>query len=307
MIRAVVDVGSNSILLLVSEQREGQWKPILEASRVTGLGVGTKTSGLLGEAGMASTLEALADFRRMSLEAGAPLVRCGATMAVRIANNSADFLNRAATQGTPVEVISGEQEAELGFKAVATDPVFQNAERLSIIDPGGHSTEMVTCDRQRTEWVTRYRKSFPVGALGLREEIFTCVRAYPRMVLQAIAHLDEMIGLCYRPNESGVVVSLGATGTNLITIRDRILEWDSTLVHGQRLDYEEISRAAQWLLEMNDEERAAVIGIEKGREKSLHIGALILERFLFALRAESCIVSTRGWRFAYLELDPSPM
>ena len=56
---------------------------------------------------------------------------------------------------------------------------------------------------------------------------------------------------------------------------------------------------------MSDEERAAVPGIEKGREKSLHIGALILERFLFAVRAESCVVSTRGWRYAYLEMQPA--
>jgi exopolyphosphatase / guanosine-5'-triphosphate,3'-diphosphate pyrophosphatase len=54
---------------------------------------------------------------------------------------------------------------------------------------------------------------------------------------------------------------------------------------------------------MTDQERAAVPGIEKGREKSIHLGAIILERFLYTLRTIDCRVSVRGWRYALLDYD----
>ena len=112
--------------------------------------------------------------------------------------------------------------------------------------------------------------------------------------------VDDLIGLCYRPRACGTVVVLGAAGTNLITIRDRMAEWDPLKVHGQYLDYEEIGRAVGWMMPMTDAERASIVGMERGRERTIHLGALILERFLHALRAEGCFVSVRGWRYALL-------
>jgi len=47
----------------------------------------------------------------------------------------------------------------------------------------------------------------------------------------------------------------------------------------------------------------AIVGLESGRERTIHIGALILERFLQSLHVEGCTVSTRGWRHALLERD----
>jgi exopolyphosphatase/guanosine-5'-triphosphate,3'-diphosphate pyrophosphatase len=98
-----------------------------------------------------------------------------------------------------------------------------------------------------------------------------------------------------------MVVTLGATGTNLVSIREGWTQWQPDRVHGQVLLYEEISKAAGWMLPMLDLERARIPGIEAGRERTLAAGALILERFLFGLRAESCVVSIRGWRYAMLE------
>ncbi len=78
-------------------------------------------------------------------------------------------------------------------------------------------------------------------------------------------------------------------------------EWDPDVVHGSYLDYEEISRFVGRTMRMTDAERAAMIGIEKGRERTIHIGALIVERALLALKAEGIYVSVRGWRHAMLE------
>lgn len=300
MVRAVIDVGSNSVLLLVAQWDGATWTPVLETTDVTSLGEGTKVTGLLSERGMDATLSALNVAFENAERHGAESIEAAVTMAARIAKNSSEFLARAESQGTPVRILSGEDEAELGFRAVAEDPTF-NAERISIIDVGGQSTELVTADRRGGDWEILYRNSFPVGTLGLRSEIL--VEEAPDLIarMRAVKVLDSTIGLCYLPSGAGDAVVLGATGTNLVTIRDEMTEWHPERVHGAYLDFEEVSRAASWLSSMTDTERAAVPGMERGRERTLHIGALILERFLYALRVEGCRVSVRGWRHALLE------
>lgn len=301
MRKAVIDVGSNSVLLVVAELQEGQWTSIFEDTDVTALGEGTKATGLLGEPGVTATLEALDRFYKRARELEAESILAGVTMAARIATNTPEFLARAEAQNTPVFVLSGEQEAELGFLSVATDPLFASQSRISIIDPGGQSTELVTADRVGSEWVVRFRRSYPVGTLGLRSTNFPNERIDPMAMLKGASYIDDLIGLCYRPNQSGVAVVLGASGTNLISIREKLMTWIPERVHGARLDYEEVSKAFGWLGPMSDNERAGVPGLEPGRERTIHLGALILERFLFALRTGECLVSVRGWRHALLE------
>jgi exopolyphosphatase/guanosine-5'-triphosphate,3'-diphosphate pyrophosphatase len=301
MIKAAIDVGSNSVLLLVEAREDIGWRVVTEQSWVTALGSGVKQTGRIQDEPMEATLRALREAYAMAREAGAVEVVAAATMAARIAENTPSFLERAERQGTPVFVLSGEDEAELGFRAVANDPAFAAHPRISIIDPGGNSTELVTAEREASGWRTLFRKSFPVGTLGLRDGPLAEERPTPQQRLRAAAEIDRVIGMDYRPHEAGHAVVLGATGTNLITIRDRITEWDPARVHGQILDFEEVSRAVGWLCDMTDAERAAIPGLERGREKTIHIGALVLERFLHAIHVLGCSVSVRGWRHALLE------
>lgn len=287
------------MLLLVSERQEDGWLPVFESSCVTALGEGTKQTGLLSPEGAARTLDALQLAWRDAQAHGAYDVRAAATMAARIARDTPEFLARAARQGTPVEVLSGDREADLGMKAVLDDPEFASFKRISIIDPGGHSTELVTAENG----APLFRRSFPVGTLALRGGRLASETVDGPALLGAAAEIDDSIGLCYRPHESGQAVVLGAAGTNLVSIRDQLETWQPGRVHGATLDFEEASKAAAWLGAMTDAERATVIGLESGRERTIHIGALILERFLFALRTGSCKVSVRGWRHAWLAED----
>ncbi len=301
MRKAVIDVGSNSILLLVEEFDGRKWSTVYESTAVTSLGENTKLTGQLGEEGMGKTLEALrvAFDKAKALGTEAPLA--GVTMAGRIAKNTGEFLHRAMSQHTPAIILSGDDEAELGFRAVSSDAAFAKASRISIIDVGGQSTELTTADRNGKAWITRFRRSYPIGTLALLGSTLSdeCPTGIAR--LHACREIDEIVGLCYLPGQSGTAVVLGATGTNLVTIREKMSDWVPAKVNGAILGYEEISKAAEWLSEMALAERQKIVGLEKGREKTLPIGALILERFLFALRAEECAVSVRGWRHALLE------
>ncbi len=301
MRKAVIDVGSNSLILVVEEFDGHAWHRLHEMTAVTSLGEGTKATGLLGEKGMSASLKALAKMFAEARSLECESIQAACTMAVRIAENRAEFLTRAAAQDTPAFILSGEDEAQLGFQSVAIDPIFEPYSRISIIDPGGQSTEIVTASRTGHGWEVSFRHSFPVGTLGLRSGILAGESPNSGAILQASFDLDELLGLNYLPGHAGEAILLGATGTNLVSIREKMTSWEPDRVHGAYLDYEEVSKAVGWLMPMTDSQRAAVIGMEPGREKTIHIGALIAERCLFALSSPGCRVSVRGWRHALLE------
>jgi exopolyphosphatase/guanosine-5'-triphosphate,3'-diphosphate pyrophosphatase len=284
-------VGSNSVLLTVAERSEKGWKTLRETSAVTALGQGVKTEGVLRPESSGKTLEALREAFAIADSYGAE-TRAYGTMALRIAANQDVFLQLAKMQDTPVTVISGDTEAELGIECVRTDPAFSSNKINAVVDVGGHSTEIGLSDLS-------FRKSFPVGTLGLLSKYLADESPDRGSILQASAALDEAFGeIAPSP---GAVIGLGASVTNLASIRAELREWDPDAVHGAYLDYEEVSRFVGRSMRMTDAERAAMIGIERGRERTVHIGALIVERALLALKAEGIYVSVRGWRHAMLD------
>ncbi len=302
MRKAVMDIGSNSVLLVVEENLGGKWRQLLETSEVTGLGEGTKKTGVLGEQGMTATLAALKRGFDKAASMGIADVVAAATMAARIATNTDDFLRRAEAQGTPVIVLPGEAEAELGFRAVAYDPLFSAYPRISIIDPGGQSTEIVVADRAAAgDWNVLFRKSFSLGTLGLRSGTLSDPTPSSEARLRATKEIDDLVGGIPIEDGAGHAIALGASATNQVTVRDKIAVWDPARVHGATLSYEDVGSAAGWMSDLDDDGRAALVGLEKGRERTIHIGALILERCMFALGVDRCQVTVRGWRHALLE------
>jgi len=293
----VIDVGSNSILLHVARLENGSWVSVADTSTVTALGEGVKETGVLGEAGMERTLVALRQGFERARELGAEKVVALATMAARIATNSDDFLKRAADQGTPVSILSGDDEARYGFESVIGDPAFRDEPRISIVDPGGHSTEIVVWEEREL-----FRMSFPVGSLGLRSHYMPSDPPTTAEVFRAASAVDSVFQSAETP-VGGCCVVLGATGTNLVSMRDKLPTWQPNRVHDAELSFEEVGRAVGWLCAMSDAQRAALVGLEPGRERTIHLGALILERAMHALGVESCRVSVRGWRHAVLEDD----
>jgi exopolyphosphatase/guanosine-5'-triphosphate,3'-diphosphate pyrophosphatase len=277
------------VLLTVGERTAEGWQTLLETSAVTALGEGVKGDGLIRQPNAAATLQAIQIAFSAAAELGAE-PRAFGTMALRIAANAAGFLSQAEQQGTQVTVISGTDEAELGLASVLDDSAFSNERGVTVVDVGGHSTEIST---------VATRHSHPVGTLGLRSRFLALESPPAGAILQATAEIDSMFENVEAAK--GIVVGLGASVTNLASIRAELQEWDPDAVHGSYLDYEEVSRFVGRSMRMTEAERAEMVGIERGRERTVHIGALIVERALAALSVEGIYVSVRGWRHAMLD------
>jgi exopolyphosphatase/guanosine-5'-triphosphate,3'-diphosphate pyrophosphatase len=227
-------------------------------------------------------------------------------MAARIARNRSELLQAARNQGTPIVVLSGEAEAALSLLAVVLDPKFAEADRVTVVDIGGHSTEVSTARRaasSRFGWALERSVSLPVGTLALIADSLAAECPNPGEILRASDEIDRGLSGILSDVRAGVVVTVGATGTNLVTVREGIADWDPALVHGARLDFDEVALAVERLSGLTLRERELLVGMEPGRERTLHAGALILERAMHALHVEGAFVSVRGWRHTWIELD----
>ena len=141
--RAVIDVGTNSVKLLVADIDDYQVEPVWEGSKQTRLGRGFYETQRLQEPAISQTASAVAEFAAAARERQAASIRVIATSAARDARN-ADELTTAIERATrlKMEILSGEQEADLVFQGVTTDPRFAT-EPLLLLDVGGGSTEFI--------------------------------------------------------------------------------------------------------------------------------------------------------------------
>ena len=141
--RAVIDIGTNSVKLLVAEVAGATVTPLLEQSEQTRLGRGFYETHRLQPEAIRQTAQAVAEFAGRAGKFSPVSTRVIATSAARDALNAAELIAAIkASAGLPVEIISGEQEADWAFLGVTSDPALAG-QPLLILDVGGGSTEFI--------------------------------------------------------------------------------------------------------------------------------------------------------------------
>src|SRR5258708_10972604 len=165
--RAVIDVGTNSIKLLVADVSSGMVEPILEESEQTRLGGGFYETHRLQPQAIAQTAQAVASFAHKARELQAVSTRVVATSAARDALNPEELTSAVERAcGLRVEMSSGEQEGDWGFQGVTTDPELAR-QPLLLLDVGGGSTEFILGQGEHKH----FRKSFKLGTVRLLEKL----------------------------------------------------------------------------------------------------------------------------------------
>jgi exopolyphosphatase/guanosine-5'-triphosphate,3'-diphosphate pyrophosphatase len=163
---AAIDIGSNSIRMEAAEVVSGQPDRVLASEReVTRLGESVFRTGAVSEDALRATCAVLARMAALYRKLDVVGVRAVATSAIRDTRNPHEFLARASeAAGTPVEIISGREEARLIYLGVqSTWP--QPGKRILVIDIGGGSAEIVGAE----DGLLKESFSKPLGAVRLRE------------------------------------------------------------------------------------------------------------------------------------------
>ncbi|HLJ59071.1 MAG TPA: hypothetical protein VKZ50_05000 [bacterium] len=305
--RAAIDVGTNSVRLLVAElpARDSAaadppgdrppLRPVLRRLAITRLGDGLDADGLIQEDAAARTAAAVQEFAAAAEDAGAtPTVF--ATYAVRAARNPAVLLERLAL---PVRVLSGEDEARLGFLgAVAGLRRGTGDERSLVLDIGGGSVELTRGTSQRIEET----HSVPLGCVVLTQRFLAHDPPQDREVAALRAYVAQTLGplLGRFRREPDATIGVGGTITTIAAITQGLMPYDPDRVHGYRLELTQVAGALDVLRARPLQARRMLPGLQPERADVIIAGGLVLHDVLEGLGGRSIEVSEADLLWAVL-------
>jgi exopolyphosphatase / guanosine-5'-triphosphate,3'-diphosphate pyrophosphatase len=302
--RAVIDVGTNSVKLLVADVNGHNVLPLCETSKQTRLGQGFYQTHRLQAGPIADTAKAVADFAAGARELHAISIRVIATSAARDAVNALELTSAIArASGLKVEIISGEQEADLVFKGATTESRFASTPLL-LLEVGGGSTEFIVGHGERKD----LSFIFPLGTVRLLElfphsdpphasELAACRRSLREFLATEVCPrlLPALAG------RQGVqLVGTGGTASILGCMEARLDKFDRERLEATCLSLERLQWHAAHLWGLPLEQRRQTVGLPKNRADVILTGVAIFEAVLEQLAFNELRISTRGLRFAAL-------
>ena len=301
--RAVIDVGTNSIKLLVADVRGREVTPVHEESKQTRLGKGFYETHRLQPETIAHTAEAVGQFSATAREKNAKSIRVIATSAARDAMNPTDLtgaIERAS--GLKTEIISGAREAEWVFQGVATNLELA-AHPLLLLDVGGGSTEFILGHGQKKS----FAHSFPLGTVRLLEKFPLSDPPTPAEFDACREWLKNFLHHEVRPqlepalkNETGEIQLIGTGGTTgiLARVEKKLPRFDRDIIDRTVLTFAQVVAHRKNLWSLPLAARKEIPGLPKNRADVILPGVLIFETVMEEFGFRELRASTRGLRFA---------
>ena len=296
---ASVDIGSNSVLMLIAEQGErGVWQRRSDHVEVTRISEGLDANGVLSPEPIARTRRILEAFARIAQEADVDRTMVTGTAPFRRASNGAEVAESLHDVfGSPVDVVSGDREAALSL--LATQRSFPELDPMIVIDIGGASTELILAQGSAASMV-----SLDIGSVRLTER---CVRANPissqdRDALEAAIEAELSRPKVTEILTSGAASLIGIAGTvtTIATVALKMDVYDDTVVHGHRLTASFVRELYGALASETVEARAKRAGLPAARADVLPAGALLLSAIAKRAGVAEITVSDRGTRWGRL-------
>jgi exopolyphosphatase/guanosine-5'-triphosphate,3'-diphosphate pyrophosphatase len=289
---ATIDLGSNTVrYLCVDVEGTGDWRAVDQAQRVTRLGEGLAASGRLGEAPMARTAAAVAEYAERARRLGAGDVRVVATSAVREATNGSEFaaaIERAT--GLAVRIVSGEAEARLTVRGVLHG-LRGLADPMLVFDIGGGSTEFILS-----------RSGGVATAISLRLGVVPLSERYPflgpvewRRYGDMSSEIRDRLERELPPSLSaagvGTLVGTAGTVTTLAALDLGLSDYDAGRVQGHRLTRAAIEAQLRRLGALSLDGRAALPCLEPGRADLIVPGIAIVTATMDRFGVADLVVS----------------
>lgn len=308
--RAVIDVGTNSVKLLVAEIMGLSVLPIFEESVQTRLGRGFYQTHLLQAGAIAETAAAVAQFADIARANHVVSLRVIATSAARDALNQNELLGAIQlASGREVDIISGQQEADLVYQGVRSDPKLAG-QRLLILDVGGGSAEFILGQDDRSE----FAQSFPLGSVRLLEHLQPSDPPTAEELERCRNHLRaffaEQIRPVLVPRLAGGqgptrLIGTGGAATILARMEYALDKYRRPEIEGARIPLISVRRWMQKIWSMSLAERRGIVGLPKKRADVILTGMAIYEAVLQEFDFVEFQASTRGLRFAAV-MEPVP-
>jgi len=297
---AAIDIGTNTVLLLVAERdAEGKLVAVEEHATITRLGQGVDKTRTLAPDAVERTNACLDRYAEIVTRLGVTRTDVVGTSAMRDAGGGDAVRDHVKARfGVAARTISGDEEARLTF-AGALSGLSLPEGRVVVFDIGGGSTEVVDGDRS-TRAIT-FAHSYDVGSVRLTERHVTSDppndvdrAAIARSAADAFASVPDAV-------RGAPVVGIAGTITTLAAVSLGMETYDSARVHGLTLPLAELERVVDVLARAPLEQRRRIAGLEPKRADVIVAGGLVALAFLRHVGASSVTVSDRGVRWGLAE------
>ncbi len=282
---AVVDIGSNSVRLVVYDALKRAAAPVFNEKVLAGLGRGVATTGELSAEGVERAIRALVRFRRICRQLEVRETFAFATAAVREAANGADFLKRAvAALDAPIAVLTGPEEAH--YAAMGVLAGIPDADGV-VGDLGGGSLELVRVK----EGAPKKGVTLPLGPLRLADLTggdFTAAAEIIEARLKEAPVLKKL--------ESRIFYAVGGAWRNIARIHMVQTRYPLTVIQHYTIPRHEALRLTEQVAQMTPEEIVALAGISESRAATMPLASLVLNRLLTLSGARAVTFSIFGVR-----------
>jgi len=287
--RAAIDIGTNTIRMLVADFDGKRFRPVARHRAVVGMGRRLRETGRIGEEEVSASLAILRKFRREMDRFGVARYRACGTACLREASNREAFLAAAADEGVEVEVIGPAEEGRLAWEGIRTGVPGRPGDMA--MDIGGGSTEF-TFGPGEGESV-----SIPMGVVVISSLLPLSdppeeweIRAVSYFVARRIEDGTRVFGR----RRFRRLVGTAGTFTTLAALEKRMTRYDPGRINGATLSAAAVRRWAERLGGMTDAQRLRLPGMEKGRERYIVPGALMALSALKRFDMDRLTVSDAG-------------
>lgn len=294
---ATIDIGTNTVLLLVAEKSAGgELVPVEEHATITRLGQGVDKAKKLAPEAIARTNACLDQYADIVRRTGAERVAVVGTSAMRDAGGGEAVRSHVKERfGVEARTISGDEEARLTFAGALSGLPDPGASPVTVFDIGGGSTEVVHGRRDTGE--LSFVHSFDVGSVRLTERLVSgdppskderdAVLAAARDVFRSIPSLSH----------ASPPIGIAGTMTTLAAVYLRMETYDANRVHGLTMTVPALEQVITELSCVTLEERQRMPGLEPKRADVIIAGALVALAFLQHVGANEVRISDRGVRW----------
>jgi len=293
-IPASIDIGSNTIRLLVASLTKNGIKRLLVKQKVTRLGEGLKPGGSLSTQAKERTLGVLRNFCNEALALKAGPILAGATGAVRETVDGKDFASRVKRElGLDVLILTARQEADLTAAGVLnarptiSDPAL-------IFDLGGRSTEFILTQ----DGHSLTSASLALGAVSLTEAFFRSdpptLKEIRALRVEVGAILCQGLAPMLKDAKPKTLIGTAGTVTTLAAMAQELTIYQPELVHNFRLTRKDMEGLFRRLAGLTAAERALIPGLPEDRADIIVAGAGVVLELIRFINTDQLIVSDAG-------------
>lgn len=289
-IAAGIDIGSNSIRLIIAEVENNKIKNIIyQEKATTRLATDINKTGILSEEPFNKSISVLAGFRKALDKYNVTKIKTVATSAVREAANGEDFINAAKNAGIEISVISGKEEGMLEYLGVCSG--FDAGSHPLILDVGGGSSEIIYMQENNE----LHTESHKIGVVKMAD-MFDFQSSSMEMIEKCRAYIKDFFKNVTIPNNIQSFIATAGTATTLAAIDMEMTEYDFNKVNGYKITKEKVIEILNKVSATPYNKRLEIKGMDKGREDLIIPGILIILDILSKTNIDIITVSDFGLR-----------